>query len=111
MGVFVFLLFHCRCLVTQHFRLWYRCSANSGLAHCVFTSSLSFVCVRERESELVCVGVSVREHQRLKDAASSNPLYSKGYVELRTELGAHSVIDREEKDSQGFIHKPTDHDD
>jgi hypothetical protein len=59
----------------------------------------------------VCVGVSVRVHQRLKDVASSNPLYSEGYVELRTELGAHSVIDREEKDSQGVIHKPTDHDD
>jgi hypothetical protein len=33
------------------------------------------------------------------------------FKRLCTELGAHSLIDREEKDSQGFIHKPTDHDD
>jgi hypothetical protein len=49
------------------------------------------VCVRACVRELVSV------HQRLKQVASSNPLYSDGYVKLRTDLRAHAVIDREEK--------------
>jgi hypothetical protein len=58
---------------------------------CQLASLTLCLCLRV----FVCVCVCV--NQRLKDVASSNPLYSDGYVKLRTDLRAHAVIDREEK--------------
>ncbi len=74
----------------------------SFLYRCLFTHTCYATlevptCVPHTVSVFVCVCVRLCVNQRLKDVASSNSLYSDGYVKLRTDLRPHAVIDREEK--------------
>ena len=60
-------------------RCWarHRSPRRQPLSHKVLSVCVSRVCV--------CVRVCVRAHQQLKEVASSNPLYSGGYIQLRTD--------------------------